>query len=286
MQSVKAVQASPQPNVPVSAPIEENNSEGGSPFEEFMRALVVPAQGDQVNEEELYAALLQERIKKLVGDEAAEEYQTLFQEKKVGWRRADGVERIEDAANDTIDALVAANTLTAEQAAQVKAEAFRAAQLDDNTEALWDGRGSENDPSIALSTLESALLSARTLIEKIDSGEEIIDPEVNMEAQPTEGNPNDGAEGFLFKPVSESDGKLVVLLPQALTGQIEQVVLKDLQDKEIEKGRYADVHNGGREHYRFSKAGADYGGPLVVEVRFKDGTSTKYHIEDPAQRYD
>lgn len=286
MESVKSLQNTrPLTTTPPAPPATEQD-ENGTPFDTFLRTLITPAEGDKVNEEDLYSALLQERIKKLHGDEAAEEYRTLFDEKKVALRRADGVERIEDAANETIAALVESGTLTVEDADKIKAEAFHAAQLDNNKEALWDSRGSEQDPSIALATLEAALLSARTFIEKIDSGEEVIDAAAPNAERPAEGNPNDGAEGFLFKPESESDGKLVVLLPAMLTGQIESVVLKDLNDQELESGRYTSVANGGREHYRFSKPGGEYEGPLMVEVRYKDGATTKYSIEDPAKRYD
>src|SRR5690606_5915413 len=37
----------------------------------------------------------------------------------------------------------------------------------------------------------------------------------------------DGPEGFLFKPASDSDGKLAVLLPKQMTGNVDSVTIKD-----------------------------------------------------------
>jgi hypothetical protein len=46
------------------------------------------------------------------------------------------------------------------------------------------------------------------------------------------------------------------------------------------------VANGGREHFRFNKPGADYPKDLTVEVTMKDGSIKTYKIPDPSQRYD
>lgn len=72
------------------------------------------------------------------------------------------------------------------------------------------------------------------------------------------------SETFLWKPKSDSDGKLVVLLPSSMRGQVVSVaIMKNGQS--IETGRFSgDEHNGMRPHFRFSKPGADYGTDIEV----------------------
>jgi hypothetical protein len=67
--------------------------------------------------------------------------------------------------------------------------------------------------------------------------------------------------GFLWKPVSEGNGKLVILLPSSYTGKTnKQVYVND------EMGAYDKVANGGREHYRFPNPGSAYGTDIVVST--------------------
>ena len=63
-------------------------------------------------------------------------------------------------------------------------------------------------------------------------------------------NINDGNEGFLWKPVSESDGLPVVLLPAELE-KAEAVFVKNLND-EFEQARFSGFTNPDRQTWRFS----------------------------------
>jgi len=295
-------------------------------FDEMMRGLLTPDSANQVNEEELFAAIIYERLATHVSKEAAEKYQENFERNKAELTRADGYIFVEDAARNALKELVTSETISKEMGNQIHSEAFRAAQLDDNHDALWDSRGGPDDPTIAVEQIEAAIMSARLMLEKFDEGEKEAtlrpinekysnnpadyatgtstpsdvtsgsgaDTSSSSEVTGSGGSkvitPNgtyvDGPEGFLFKPVSESNGNLVVLLPANLTHMIEKVLLKDEDGNEIETGNMSGIHNGGREHFRFSKPGAKYASGLSVEVRLKDGTSMVYEIPDPSKRYD
>jgi hypothetical protein len=100
------------------------------------------------------------------------------------------------------------------------------------------------------------------------------------------GKAADGPSGFLWKPASDSDGKLVVLTPEGLTGKIESVVLKDESGRVIESGRSSGVANGDREHFRFRRAGGDYPPNVTVEIRMENGEIKRYRVEDPSRRVD
>lgn len=79
--------------------------------------------------------------------------------------------------------------------------------------------------------------------------------------------------GFLWKPISESNGKLVVLVPEG--GKNGGCSVNG------EGGAYSGTANGGREHYRYSKPGGAY--PPGVACVTVMGT---FIIPDPALRYE
>ncbi len=80
-----------------------------------------------------------------------------------------------------------------------------------------------------------------------------------------------GTNCYLWKPEGENTGKLVILLPSALTGKTaKKVVITGSFG--TEEGNYTGVGNGEREHYRFSKAGSAYGNNIMVGITTSYGT--------------
>jgi len=96
----------------------------------------------------------------------------------------------------------------------------------------------------------------------------------------------DGPEGFLWKPVSDSNGKLVTLLPKNLAGKVQSVEIQDANGKVLDKGRAAGIGNGDRPHFRFDKPGAAYGDNLRVVARLADGTTTSWPVGQGGVRHD
>lgn len=99
-------------------------------------------------------------------------------------------------------------------------------------------------------------------------------------------NASDGPGGFLFKPQSENGGKLVVLTSEKESNNVQGVTLKDSNGNVLEQGRSSGFANGGREHFRFNKAGGSYPNNLVVEIAYKDGRKESRRIPNPGKRYD
>ncbi len=95
-----------------------------------------------------------------------------------------------------------------------------------------------------------------------------------------------GSGQFLWKPISDKDGKLAILTPPKLTGKIKSVViLSSDKTKILGKGSYSGVGNGDREHFRFSKPGAEYPDKSIVLVTLKDGSKQYVTIRDSSARY-
>lgn len=101
------------------------------------------------------------------------------------------------------------------------------------------------------------------------------------------GSKVDGPGGFLWKPVSESDGNLVVLLPPELKGQVSSVEIQDAAGNTIDTGRFSgDQKNGGRPHFRFGKPGAAYGDGLTAVAKTTDGREIRFEVGTGGARHD
>ena len=91
--------------------------------------------------------------------------------------------------------------------------------------------------------------------------------------------------GFVWKPRSESDGRLVVLLPPQYRGAIQGAFIANAGGAPIEVGTFAgDEHNGRRPHFRFSEHGSAYGNEIYVVADLVEGGSIHWPIPAGAQR--
>jgi hypothetical protein len=275
----------------LKAASDTGNSQGD--FNSTLKAFLSPDQSNKVSEEELFSALVQERLKKTKGDSALSEFKTIFDSAKKRLQKPNGFIPVEDAAKEALKEFRDAKKITKEEADSIYSQAFAGAQLDQNKDALYDGRGGPNDPTIAVADMEQALLLSGALIGKFDSGTEqatarTLDEPSNAAVTSAGGggaptSESNGA-GFLFKPVSESDGKLVVLLPPRLAGLVKSVSLVGPNGEVIETGRYTGNGNGARDHYRFSRAGGQYQDGVTVQATLATGELVRYLIKETSQR--
>ena len=91
--------------------------------------------------------------------------------------------------------------------------------------------------------------------------------------------------GFLWKPVSDKNGDLVVLLPKKLTGKVEEVrILSPDGKRTLGKGKYSGIGNGDREHFRFSKPGSGYPDGAIVYIKLDNGSTRHVKIGDTSRR--
>lgn len=96
---------------------------------------------------------------------------------------------------------------------------------------------------------------------------------------------SDGSEGFLWKPISDSDSKLVVLLPSFIDDtQLDSVCVFVLATSEKHCGIYSGRTNGDRPTYRFPLSGINYKSPLIVKEL--SGVVCEIEILSPGERQD
>lgn len=99
------------------------------------------------------------------------------------------------------------------------------------------------------------------------------------------GRPLELSSGFLWKPISDKDGNLAILLPPRLTGKVRSVaVLSPDGSRTLQTGKYAGNGNGEREHFRFSKPGGDFPDGSIVLIKLADGSRRYMAIRDTAAR--
>jgi len=102
---------------------------------------------------------------------------------------------------------------------------------------------------------------------------------------PVPERPSGGDDRFLWKPISQNDGRLVVLFPAKYRGRIDSAGVYTQGGDKIESGRFAgDSKNGGRPHYRFSKPGGGFGRDVRAIANLKDGGQVIFDIADGAER--
>ena len=125
-----------------------------------------------------------------------------------------------------------------------------------------------------------------------DNVTNVIEPNESapVQSQPDGSNPDcsadpfgvDGANGFLWKPVSDSRDSLVVLFPSDYDVQFERVVTTRL-DGTQEDGVFSGFANGNRQHWRFSLSGENYNGALQI---FDESQECSAFVANPDQRQD
>jgi hypothetical protein len=215
----------------------------------------------------------------------------------------------EDAVKSSLQKLVSEKKLTQKDADSIYSTSFRAAQLDSNQNALYDNKGGKNDKTIATEKFgQAAKLAyeylkdaetgkakpkARSLKAANESEKKESKPAAQKASSASKSSHSGGSGGisneFLWKPTAEKDGKLVVLLPASLTGDVSSLALYSslppTPANRIEDGRYANVGNGDREHFRFSKAGSSYQDGLYVVATLKDGTKVQHQISETSARF-
>lgn len=275
-----------------------NQNQAASSFQAILSSLLPGAgsSGTKVNEEQLFSALLEERLTTLKGTELASTYNQYFEDHKSQMTTADGYIPVETAAREALRDLVEDGSLTMEEAEEIHAQAFQAAQFDSNKGALYDSFGT----TMAVTLVEMAMQSSSAMMASFDSGEldaGRLSLDFVQESGPAQfdktnagsasGQSTDfiGGDGFLFKPVSEKDGHLVVLLPATMSGEIADVSLVDDSGQVIESGDAFEDFEDGRPVFRFDQAGESYPSNITVTVTMTDGSEKQYNIANPSQRY-
>lgn len=286
----------------VTAPIEpvvspENQAEQIS-FEDILSDFLPAGTDREINEEQLFSAIIAERIENLKGSEGLASYQESLEKYLSSLEHSNGYVPVEDASRAALNAMVELDVLSLDEAESIHAQAFQAAQFDENKGALYDSLGT----TMAVTMVELALESSTEMLAAFDSGEQDAgrmsfdyqqDSGMSASALTRAGSGESTTsttatigDGFLFKPISEGDGNLVVLLPKSMSGDVSGVTIKDSSGQILDEGRVMGDYDDGRPYFRFASPGSAYPDNITVTAMMSDGTDYDYKIASPSQRYE
>lgn len=280
--------------VPEPSTTQGNQAEHAS-FSDVLMDFLSTETDQEINEEQLFSAVIAERLDGLKGSEALESYKVSLEEHLSAMKHSNGYVPVEDASRAALNDMVDQGVLSLEEAESIHAQAFRAAQLDENHNALYDSLGS----TMAVAMIDLALKSSTNMLAAFDSGEKDVG-RMSLSYQQDTGSDIASASsggagqstntviggGFLFKPISESDGNLVVLLPSSMSGDVSGVTLLDSNGQILDKGRGLGDYDDGRPLFRFSSPGSAYPENITVIASMHDGEVRDYKIPTPAQRHE
>ena len=95
-----------------------------------------------------------------------------------------------------------------------------------------------------------------------------VSAEIGSSAQPSGGGLENAQSiddtCIVWKPISEGDHNLVILLPTSYGSP--EVFILDGEGNYVEQGRYVGLTNGGRATYRFSRPGHGYSDTSYVQA--------------------
>jgi hypothetical protein len=250
----------------------------------------------RVTEEQLFGAAVAERLTHHSGEQIAASFEKAFRQEKARLREVKGERSVEEAALNALQQLTETGEVLESVRNKVYNQAFRMAQIDGDINSLENARSAEKaftsrDEAIELAN-DRTFLFVTTIDPETGEDEGGIEEEIEWTGTPTSSEAASvptaedlgiDLRGFLWKPISESDGKLVVLMPSHLTGKIKSLSLRDSSGQELEEGRFSGNANGGRDHFRFGLAGKDYN-DATLHVALRTGDLFTILIDDPGSR--
>lgn len=283
-----------------------------SDFSKFLTANLTASKDGTVSEEDLFAGIVKQRMFKLKGEEGVKKF-----EESLAVARKEYPRSIEEATKYALMRLQESKYITYEEGHKLNAEAFEAAQLDRNKEALFDGISSgPKDKTKAVEAIEKAIASAAAIMQKFDRGEskplerpvavsntgieqigKILtvgkgttkDGVTGAGTVATNGIPTgglitprgsiiDGSGGFLFKPVSENEKRLAILSPDGVGPLVKSIKIVDKNGNLIEEGRFTSFGDDGRGRAKYAFRKAGSGYE-------KDITVEVQYIDGTVQKY-
>jgi len=244
-----------------------------------------------VSEEELFSAVVRERIHFTRGDGSAESFDSALKEALAVPPAPGRVFSYEDAAKSALEKLKGTQELTADEATAIYSQSFAAAQLDGNSNALFDALGE----TAAVSSMDAAIAKAHSVISTYDAGLAMA-PARDLSETPSTGQitPNrpgsndsiDGSRGFLYKAFSDIDGNALVIAPASMNGNVERVEIKDASGRLVETAMSGSMGWTNREYFRFQRSGSEYPKDIFVNFVLKSGGTESYKIPDSSLTWD
>ncbi len=258
----------------------------------------------KLSEQDIYAAQVYSKLSKQ-SPQAAKRFSELLptaitQAKKSG---SDNV--MLNASNKVLDELVKEGLISNTTSSDIKTQAFSDSQIDSDSKTLQassSGMSLEEILQYLLKNTDASLEeidALKSALGKVTQAKKVSQAASasgakSMSSATTAGSVGnkglslvDGAPSntFLWKPVSDSTGKLAILLPASMTGKAASIsVLSPDGKSTLATGRFSGVGNGQRQHYRFDQPGSNFPDGAIVRITMQDGTTKDIKITETSAR--
>jgi hypothetical protein len=251
------------PEPKAAAPAGAAPQESQSGLEAYLAKLTGSSKPVTVNEEQLFASILHNRIASSKGEGLAKQFDTLLTTKLTEHTRADGVVFVEDAARAVLREMAGSGQLTEAEAESFHGQAFQAAQLDDNTTALYDSLGATSSTAVTATAIEKAL----DMLLKFDKGE-LPPAKLSLSYEQSQTDATISAAGLTA--TSAASPATTATTATAVSGYTRSAEFTT-------KG----VANGDRQYWRIPQSGPQFGKEL--KAVFADGHTVV--VKNTSQRY-
>lgn len=244
----------------VAAPAGPAAQESPSGLEAYLAKLTGTSKPAMVNEEQLFASILHNRIASTKGEGLARQFDTMLTTKLVEHTRADGVVFVEDAARAVLREMAGSGLLTMAEAETIHGQAFQAAQLDDDTTALYDSLGATSSTAVTATAIEKAL----AMLLKFDSGE-LPPAKLSLSYEQSQTDQTISAAGLTATSAAMAASSVTPVSGYSRSAEYTS----------------NGVANGGRQYWRIPQSGPKFGKQLTAV--FADGHTVV--VKNTAQRY-
>lgn len=237
-----------------------------------------------LTEKEAYATLVHSKLNAL-NPKLAEQFIAQLPEALKRRRQIDGDGDLFKATDRILRGMIQDGSLSQDQYRSLKSYALGKSQMDGDRTSLSNSNSTLLDLIKMLSENSIADTDELKAFKRLERN---MAPALNK-AQKVQGS---GAESppsntFLWKPSSDKDGKLVVLLPTNMLGKVQGIRILSADGKSVAAtGKYTGVGNGMRAHFRFDKPGASFPAGSIVEIQLSNGQSQQIKIDKPAERFE
>lgn len=144
------------------------NSSSPRDDSKYLRSVLTPDKEGKINEEQLFAGIVEERVKVTMGVDIAKKFHERFElaMSRIGSK----ANVVENAVRRALKFMVKSDLLSQKQALKIHSEAFAAAQIDDNKTLLFDSIGGGADKTVAVKEMNRAVEVAIERLNAYDSG--------------------------------------------------------------------------------------------------------------------
>jgi hypothetical protein len=143
----------------IAQPAIERDTSDYNGFQELVKSLIPKRQNNLISEEDLFVGVTANEIKQQFGEESYQKFVSMI----------DLTGNLESEAKDGLNSLVEADIMTSAEADKIYTIAFNSAQIDNETQFLYDHIAGAGDPTKAVGDIDEVLERAYLALNEVST---------------------------------------------------------------------------------------------------------------------